>query len=115
MPWLESTRTARAFYPFLASATVATFLLRGRQIASSNSPGSGVSIAGSEILMRFSAIAHAALSLAVGALSLLFRLVLAPPHFAVATMESEFRIALYAVEHGVSLLHLATTYLLHGV
>src|SRR5579871_5129657 len=98
MPRPDSARAALALYPGLAMATVAAFLLRARQIAIVNSPGSGITVAGSEVVMRLSALAHAAISIGEGALSILLRVALAPPQLAFAIVEGEFRVALGAGE-----------------
>ena len=109
----ESKSTSIFAYPAVASATVLLFLLRNRQITAGNSPGSGVSIASAELLVRASQILHATASVAAQGSSLSLRVAMAPMIFSVATLQAELRIALGAV-HGIGdFVQHAAPYLLH--
>jgi hypothetical protein len=112
-----SLRTTRIGfrYPVLITAATAAFLLRGREIAGGTSPGSGVTIAGVEMISRISALVQFFVSTGERAVSLLLRVAVAPVHFAFATLQSEFAFAFGAVGSLESVLHSASLYLLHMV
>ena len=99
--------------PMAATAAVTLFLLRNRQITEGNSPGSGVTIATSELLVRGSAIFHAILSVGAQGLSLLLHIATAPANFVFGTLLAEFRTALTAIDSIGAFLQHAAPYLLH--
>jgi len=111
----DSKRTSILAYPMIATAAIMLFLLRNRQITYGNSPGSGITIAGGELLVRLSAIPHAAASIAARGFSLLMRVAAAPAIFAFTTLESEFRTALAAFDGVASILQQASLYVLHAL
>ena len=98
-------------YPL--TATVALFLLRNRQIAEGTSPGSGVTMAGAELLSRFAAMFHAGVFIGERGLLLLLRVATTPAILAFTTLESEFRTAVSAIDGIQSLLQHASLYLQH--
>ena len=114
MPSLRTSRIGLR-YPVLITAATAAFLLRGREIAGGASPGSGVTIAGVEMVSRISALMHFFVSTGERAVSLLLRVAIAPVHLAFATLQSEFAFAFAAVDGLGSVLHSASFYLLHMV
>jgi hypothetical protein len=113
MPLLERTRTVGLAWPILATAAIAAFALRNRDIAGGGSPGSGATIAVSEIVSRLPELAHSAVAVGDRALSVLFRMAITPPSLAVSALQSEFRFALTALAGLDSAFHSASVYLLH--
>jgi hypothetical protein len=111
----DSKRTSILAYPMIATAAITLFLLRNRQITYGNSPGSGITIAGGELLVRISAIPHAAASIAESGFSLLLRIATAPAIFAFTTVESEFRTAVSAIDGLGAILQHASLYLLQAL
>jgi hypothetical protein len=109
----DSKSTAIFAYPAIATAAVTLFLLRNRPIADGSSPGSGVTIAVSEVLSRLPDVAHWAIVTSDRALSLLFHAAAAPANLALATMEAEFRFAISAIGSLSSVFHALTAHLLH--
>ena len=111
---LRDSKTTSLFaYPMIA--TVALFLLRNRQITDGSSPGSGVTIAGAELLVRIAAIPHAAVSIGARGLSALFSIATEPAILAYTALDSEFRIAVGAIDGvGAILQHVSLT-LLHAL
>jgi len=114
MPLLERTRTVGLAWPILATAAIAAFALRNRDIAGGGSPGSGATIAVSEIVSRLPEIAHAAVAIGDRALLLVFRVAVTPANLALVTLQSEFRFAFSAVAGLESILHSASVYVLHA-
>lgn len=108
----DTKRTSIFVFPAVATTAVILFLLRNRQITDS-SPGSGVTIASAELLVRVSAIIHAAVSVGAEGFSLLIRIATAPVIFALTTLDAEFRISLGALDGIGSFLQHAAVYLLH--
>jgi hypothetical protein len=111
----DSKRTSILAYPMIATAAITLFLLRNRQITYGNSPGSGITIAGGELLVRIAAIPHAAASIGASGFSLLLRIATAPAIFAFTTLETEFRTALTAFDGVVSILQQASLYFLRAL
>src|SRR5215469_882595 len=107
----DSKRASLLAYPVIAAVTL--FLLRNRQITGGGSPGSGVTIAGAELLVRVSAIVHAAVAVGTQGFSLLLRIATAPVIFAFTTLEAEGRIAFAAADGIGSFLQHATLFLVH--
>lgn len=108
----DSKRTSILVFPAVATTAVVLFLLQNRQITDS-SPGSGVTIAGGELVVRLSAILHAAVSLGAEGFSLLARIAAAPVMFALSTVEAEFRVDLGAIDGINGFVQHAAVYLLH--
>lgn len=109
----DSRRATFYAYPAIATAAVTIFLLRNRQVTEGGSPGSGVTIAGAELLVRLSAIVHWVLSVGAQGFSLLLRVSTAPWHLAFVALQSDFRMAVLAIGAIASLLHTANGWLLH--
>jgi hypothetical protein len=109
----ERTRTAGLAWPILLTGAIAAFALRNRDVAGGASPGSGATIAVSEIVSRLPALAHSAVAVGDRAVLLLFRAAIAPANVAFSTLESEFRFGLRALTHLAALLHSVSFYLLH--
>lgn len=108
----NSKWTSILVFPPVAATAMILFLLRHRQITDS-SPGSGVTIASAELLVRVSALAHAAASVGAHGFSLLLRIATAPVIFALTTVDAEFRVGLGAVGGVGSFLQHAAMFLLH--
>ena len=102
-------------FPAVATTALVLFLVRNRQITNSGSPGSGVTIAGTELLVRVSAIIHAAVSIGAQGFSLLLRIATAPVIFALSTVEAEFRVGLGAIDGINGFLQHAAVYLIHAL
>jgi hypothetical protein len=110
---LETSRTAGLAWPGLATGAIAALLWRSRDFANGTSPGSGVTIALSEMISRIPELAHSAVSVGDRAMMLLFRIAITPPSLAVSALESEFRFAFAALAGLGSVLHSASAWLLH--
>ncbi|HLY07190.1 MAG TPA: hypothetical protein VKR31_15700 [Rhizomicrobium sp.] len=110
---LRDSKSASIFaLPAAATTAAILLLLRHRQITGVSSPGSGVTIAGAELLVRASAIVHAILSIGAQGLSLLLRIATAPLLLALTTLEAELRFAASAADGiGSFLQHAALTLL----
>jgi hypothetical protein len=102
-----------SFFAYPLTATAALFLLRNRQIAEGTSPGSGIAIAGAELLARFASMFHAGVFIGEKAFLLLLRVATTPAILAFTTLESEFRTAVSAIDGIQSLLQHASFYLQH--
>ena len=101
-------------FPVLITAATAAFLLRGREITSSASPGSGVTIVGVELVSRVSALAHLFVSTGEGAFSLLLRVAVAPVQLAFVALQSESAFAYSTIGSLWSALHSVSLYVLHA-
>lgn len=102
-----------SFFAYPAIVAVTLFLLRNRQITEGGSPGSGVTIAGAELLMRISAIVHAAAFASAQGLSLLLRIASAPLILAGTTLQAEFRLAFGAIDGASAFLQHAALSVMH--
>ena len=112
---LRDSKSASIFaLPAIASTAVVLFLLRNRQIADGSAPGSGVTIAGAELVLRVSAFLHAAVSVGADGFALLMRVASAPVMFALTTLESELRIGFGAADGISGFLQHAASYLQHA-
>ena len=101
-------------WPSAATAAILLFLLRNRPITDAGSPGSGVSIAMGELVIRLAAAVHAAMSVVAQGFSLLFHLAAAPAIFALSTVKSEFLVGLGAVDGISGFLKHAALYVQHA-
>jgi len=115
MPLPSSSGTTRVFYPAAATVAITTVLLRSRDFSNTGSPGSGITIALSEVVSRVPEIGHWALTVGERGLSLLLRVALAPPQLVSATLASEFHVAAGAIAQLGSVLHAASAYFLNAL
>jgi hypothetical protein len=113
MPLLSSTETRRVLYPAAATVALTALLLRSRDFANTGSPGSGVTIAMSEVASSLPEVAHLAVTIGERGLSLLFSVALAPLQLAYATLTSESHLAVRAIAELSSVLQSASVYLVH--
>ena len=102
-------------WPSIATAAVLLFLLRNRPITDGSSPGSGVSIAVGELVLRLSAAANAAASLVAQGFSLLLHVAAAPVIFALTAVQTEFRVGLGAADGISAFLQHAVLYLIRAL
>lgn len=113
---LRDSKSASIFaLPAVATTALVLLLLRHRQIAVGSSPGSGVTVAGAELLVRVSAIVHGAVSIGARGLSLLLRIATAPATFVFTTLDTELRFAFSAADGIGSFLQHAALALIHTV
>jgi hypothetical protein len=110
----STVNSARIFYAVFGTATVAAFLIRVRTgLNESISPGAKP--VGPEVLSRLAGLVHSVVSIGEGALSLLFRIALAPVNLVFSAAEFVFRAAFAGIESAATILHLAQLYLLHWI
>jgi hypothetical protein len=110
----STVKSARSFYAVFGSATVAMFLIRLRSGMNEN-PAPETKPVGPEILSRLVGLVHSVISAGDGALSLLFRVALAPVNVVFSAAEFVFRSAFAGIESAATIVHLAPLYLLHWI
>jgi hypothetical protein len=110
----STAKSARIFYAVFGTATVAAFLIRVRTGINEN-PSPGAKPVGPEVLSRLVGLVHSVMLVGEGALSLLFRIALAPANLVFSAGEFVFRTAFAGIEGAVTILHVAQIYLLHAI
>ena len=111
---LSTAISARIFYAVFGTATVGAFLIRVRTGMNENLAPATKPV-GPEVLSRLSGLVHSVMSIGEGALSLLFRIALAPVNLVFSAAEFAFRTAFAGIEGAVTVLHVAQIYLLHAI
>ena len=110
----STAKSARIFYGVFGTATLAAFLVRIRAGMIEN-PTPAAGAVGPELLSRLATLVHSVVVAGDNALSLLFRIALAPVNVVFSAAEFVFRSAFVGIEGVATIVHLAPLYLLHTI